>query len=39
LKKSIGVTKGYDFAIPEDVDFDFDFEFLEIGLHFLYRTI
>jgi hypothetical protein len=25
----VGFTKGYDFAIPEDMDFDFDFDFLD----------
>ncbi len=30
----IGFTKGYDFSIPEDLDFDFDFSFgmMESGL-------
>jgi hypothetical protein len=37
LGRWIGFTKGYDFEIPEDVDFDF--EFLEIGLRFLHRPI
>lgn len=27
LGRWVGFTKGYDFGIPEDIDFDFDFDF------------
>jgi len=37
LGRWIGFTKGYDFEIPEDIDFDFGF--LETGLRFLHAAL
>lgn len=37
LGRWVGFTKGYDFGIPEDVDFDFDS--FEIGLLLLHKSV
>ena len=37
LGRWIGFTKGYDFEIPEDIDFDFGL--LETGLRFLHAAL